>query len=304
MVSPCVDILMATYNGEAYLSEQLDSLLNQTYKHWRLTIHDDGSTDRTLAIIRQYVAQDSRITLLDDGVIGLGSAHNFLHLMERVEGEYYLCCDQDDIWLPEKIEKMLKIAQGFDGPAMVYCNAYLYAEGKVLPRFSTQIHPSSLRNTLFFNSGIQGCAVLVNRALLDTLRPFPDKVAMHDHLLTIGAVTFGTIRYLDEGLIWYRQHGLNVTGSQPRGFWSRIKLFFEADKPVVSRTHFDANHAFFIRYGNAMDQVSSRLFQAYFQYGQCRSVLKRLFILLRFGFTLGNKRGILFFKTLIRKPIG
>lgn len=304
MADPRIDILMATYNGEAHLAEQLDSLLRQTYANWRLTIHDDGSTDGTLAVIRQYAAQDARIGLLDDGITGLGAARNFLHLMEQVEGQYYLFCDQDDIWLPEKIEKMYWAIRAYDGPAMAYANSYLYADGEALPRFSTQIHPRSLRDTLFFNSGIQGCAVIANRALLDKLKPFPAHVAMHDHLLTLGAVTFGTVRYLGEGLMWYRQHDLNVTGQQPRGFRNRLALFFQAGKPVISQAHFDANRAFFAQYAGRMDGAATRLYRAYFRYGQSRSVLKRLFILLRHGFTLGNKRGVLLLKTMIRKPVG
>ncbi len=302
--NPRIDILMATYNGEAYVAEQLDSLLRQTYANWRLTIHDDGSADQTRTIIGRYATMDARIILLDDGVEGLGAAQNFLHLLEQVEGDYYMFCDQDDIWLPEKIERMQQAISACNGPALVYSNSYLYTNGEVQPRFSTQIHPRSLRDTLFFNSGIQGCAVIVNRALLDRLRPFPTQVAMHDHLLTMGAVTFGTVRYVDEGLMWYRQHDLNATGRQPRGVLERIGGFFQAGKPVINLAHFEANRTFFAQYASRMDGPAKRLYSAYFRYGQSRSVLKRLFILLRHGFSLGNKRGVLLLKTIMRKPVG
>ncbi len=302
--NPRIDILMATYNGEAYLAEQLDSLLRQTYANWRLTVHDDGSTDQTRSIIRRYATKDPRISFLDDGVEGLGAAQNFLHLLEQVEGDYYMFCDQDDIWLPDKVMKMQQAISACNGPALVYSNSYLFANGEVQPRFSTQIHPRSLRDTLFFNSGVQGCAVIANRALLDVLRPFPKQVAMHDHLLTMGAVTFGTVRYIDEGLMWYRQHDFNTTGTQPRGLRDQVGSFFQSGKPVISRVHFEANRIFFSHYINRLDSEAKRLYNAYFRYGESRSVLKRLFILLWYGFTLGNMRGLLLLKTIMRKPIG
>lgn len=304
MHNPVVDIVMATYNGAPYLGEQLNSLLGQTYTNWRLTIHDDGSTDETVNIARTYATRDDRIVLLADDIVGLGSARNFLHLLEHVEGDYYMFCDQDDIWVPEKIAKFVDAIRGHQGPMMVYSNSYLYTNGRVLPRFSTHIHPNSLKDTVFFNSGIQGCAVMVNRDLVDMLKPFPRRVAMHDHLMTMGAVTFGAVRYLNEGLTWYRQHELNVTGSQPRSLWARLGLFLKTGKPVVSQTHYEANEAFYARYKEKMSKAKRELYVGYFRYCQSRSVLKRLFILLRHGFTLGNKRGVLLLKTIIRKPIG
>ena len=100
-----IAILMATYNGEKYLGEQIDSILAQTYHDWHLYIHDDGSKDGTLSIIQEYVLNHpDKITLLDYPSQG-GACKNFLSLLERVEAPYYMFCDQDDVWLPEKIEK-------------------------------------------------------------------------------------------------------------------------------------------------------------------------------------------------------
>lgn len=304
MDNPRIEILMATYNGGAFLREQLDSLCRQTYPHWRLTIHDDGSRDDTLAIINDYRKKDGRINLLDDTVSGLGAAKNYLHLMSRVDGAFYMFCDQDDIWHDDKIAKMLQVIRDYDGPAAVYSNSSLYVDGKDIPQQSTVIHPSAVRNTLFFNSGIQGCAIIMNHHLMKLLRPFPDVVAMHDHLVTLGAVSLGKMVYLDESLMRYRQHNLNVTGNQSFSGWQRIRAFFASGKPVIDNPHFEAVEAFYNRYGQLMDAPTQSLYQAYFRYARSPSVFERLFILLNNRFTLGNKRGVLFLKTMIRKPLG
>ncbi|MFB2119331.1 glycosyltransferase family 2 protein [Parapedobacter sp. 2B3] len=294
---------MATFNGGTYLREQLDSLIGQTYTFWRLIVHDDGSADDTLSILNEYQREDARITVMDDGVVNLGPAANFLHLMRHVEGELYMFCDQDDIWLPEKVGKMVAAISSYDGPAALYTNSYLYVGGKAVSQKSTVIHPRTLNDTLFFNSGIQGCAVIFNNRLMEIMQPFPGSVAMHDHLITMGAVTFGQIVYLDEVLVWYRQHGQNATGNQPIGTVRRLVSFFSARKPVINRLHYNANKAFYERYIQLMDASKRELFEAYFRFASSRSVLERLFVVLKNRFALGNKKGLLLFKTLIRTPI-
>ncbi len=298
-----VTIVMATYNGEAHLREQLDSLIAQTYPNWRLLVHDDGSTDATLTIIHEYRGKDRRISLLDDGVSGLGAARNFLHLLNHVDTEFCMCCDQDDVWLSDKVAKMVAAISFVDGAAAVYANAYLYVDEQVVRQLSTRIHPSELRDTLFLNSGMQGCSMIINQKLLEKLKPFPDTVAMHDHLLTLGAVVFGKLLYIDEVLTLYRQHGGNATGNQEIGFFRRISSFFMKSKPVVDRVHYDANNAFYNRYGNLLNEPARILFMDYFRFASEANLIQRLLILLKNRFTLGDKRGILFVKTLLRKPV-
>lgn len=98
-----VAILMATYNGERYLVEQIESILSQTETDWTLYIQDDGSKDNTLDIIRQY-AEGDKIVFVDSGLTRQGACLNFMSLLNKVESRYYMFCDQDDVWLPEKIE--------------------------------------------------------------------------------------------------------------------------------------------------------------------------------------------------------
>ena len=91
-----VDILMATYNGEKYIAEQIASILAQTTHNWRLLIHDDGSTDKTTEICKQFAAKDERIQFVDDGKSGLGVARNFVHLLQYVHAPYAMYCRSEE----------------------------------------------------------------------------------------------------------------------------------------------------------------------------------------------------------------
>src|SRR5690606_5171821 len=101
----------------------------------------------------------------------------------------------------------------------------------------------------------------------------------------------------------YRQHTLNVTGNQPLGYFQKMRSFLFGGTPVVSRSHYEANQAFYRQYYPMIKEADRKLFQAYFRYANSRSVFERLFILLKNRFTLGNKWGVLCYKTLVRKPI-
>ena len=295
---------MATFNGADYIREQLDSLLNQTYRHWRLIVHDDGSTDGTVGIVNEYCRRDPRMMLLTDGISNLGAACNYLHLLNGTNADLYLFCDQDDVWLPHKMERMVDVISPIKQPALVYANGYYYRSGRVVSQRTTTIHPRTLRDSLFFNSGIQGCSVIVNAQLIALLKPFPEVVAMHDHLLTMAAVAFGKIRYIDEVLTWYRQHERNVTGNQQFGYYTKIRSFFTNNRPVIDAVHFKANKHFYDRYRELLDDEQRMLFGAYFQYAGIRSIWGRVLIVIKNGFSLGDKKGVLLLKTLFRKPIG
>ena len=101
-----IAILMSTYNGECYLKDQIESILSQTYKDWILYIRDDGSTDRTIRIIKTYVGNyPDKIIYEYDRLGNLGSGRSFMKLLSSIDSDYYMFCDQDDVWLPSKIEK-------------------------------------------------------------------------------------------------------------------------------------------------------------------------------------------------------
>ena len=108
-----VDVLLATYNGEQYLQEQIESILNQTYTDFRLLISDDGSKDKTIDIVEEYAKKDDRIIIFKQNE-NMGVVKNFEFLMKQVQSKYFMFSDQDDIWKKDKIEKSVKkIEEGF-----------------------------------------------------------------------------------------------------------------------------------------------------------------------------------------------
>ena len=127
-----VDILMATYNGEAFVEEQVQSIINQTYTDWRLLVHDDGSTDKTMEILHRLAEEDERVVVIEDGVQHLGVAKNFIHLAKQSTAAYCMFCDQDDVWLPNKVEKMVHAIEQYNQgvPQVVYTNAFLWSPNR------------------------------------------------------------------------------------------------------------------------------------------------------------------------------
>ena len=108
MLTDKVSILLSTYNSEAFLQDQINSVLTQTIKDWVLYIRDDGSTDNTISIIDNYCKQYDNIVFCRDGLSNLGAKNSFMTLLSQVDSTYYMFCDHDDVWLPFKIEKTLK----------------------------------------------------------------------------------------------------------------------------------------------------------------------------------------------------
>ena len=109
-----VDILMATYNGAAFVEEQVRSIIQQTFTNWRLLIHDDGSIDATMDILHRLAEEDNRIVLIEDGMQHFGVARNFIHLVALSTAPYCMFCDQDDVWQPNKVEKMVHAIEQCD----------------------------------------------------------------------------------------------------------------------------------------------------------------------------------------------
>ena len=109
-----IHILLSTYNGEQFLAEQIQSIPQQTVQDWKLLIRDDGSTDRTREIIREFVAQDSRIHWINENESkNLGVIKSFHNLAQFEEADVYFFSDQDDVWLPQKLELSLAEARKY-----------------------------------------------------------------------------------------------------------------------------------------------------------------------------------------------
>lgn len=220
-----VDIALATFNGEKHLPALLESIRTQTWPNWNILARDDGSRDQTLGILRHSQAeQPGRIRLIEDTDGTLGPAANFSRLLENSQADYIMLADQDDIWLPLKIEvtlkKMLELAahSGCDTPLLVHTNLCLIGTVQADSFWKYQHlnpnHGLTLKNLLTQNV-ITGCTVMVNRALLNLALPVSPAAVMHDWWLALVAAAFGQVGFINTPTVQYRQHGTNCLGAKP-----------------------------------------------------------------------------------------
>ena len=227
MKDATIAILMATYNGERYLAEQLDSLLAQTCQDWHLYVHDDGSQDGTIAILNSFAsAHPGKMTILDYPPTG-GPCKNFMSMLERVEAPYYMFCDQDDVWLPRKIElsivELRQIEQENPEKGIVVYTDLQIVDETLSPLFSSMweyagIYPQYIRT--FNDSGghtaiATGCTMMFNWQAKATVGGFPaDKALMHDSWMCLCVLKCGGIlKGIKEVTVLYRQHGNNTLGA-------------------------------------------------------------------------------------------
>lgn len=226
-----IEVLMAVYNGSAYIREQIDSILNQTYENWHLTISDDGSTDGTDLIADEYAAKyPEQITRVYSGVRFGNARDHFMWLSENCTSRYMLYSDQDDVFNPEKMSRLMDAMQnaerqwGGDLPILVF------SDQKVVDEKLNVIEPSLMRcqkqafdsfdyHALLIQNVVTGGAMMVNRPLcsLAVQCRSRERIIMHDWWMAATAARFGKIIYLDEPLSLYRQHGGNSVGAKRVG---------------------------------------------------------------------------------------
>lgn len=220
-----IAILVSTFNGSLFLQEQLDSVLLQTYTDWVLYIRDDGSTDNTIEIINQYTDKyPLKIKLINDDLGNLRSAESFMYILSIVESDYYMFCDQDDVWLPFKIsDTFLKMKElEFVNPSkgvLVFTDLYVVDSDLNLIDPSmwnySNINPENAKDLYITTclSSVTGCTVMINNYIKEKVLPYPKVARMHDWWITLNAVHFGVVDYIRTPTIKYRQHGNNVLGT-------------------------------------------------------------------------------------------
>lgn len=210
-----IAILMSSYNGERYIRQQIDSILNQRGAfELELWVRDDGSTDSTRDILEDYAAQGLLRWYTGDN---LKPAHSFLDLLKHCSGyDFYAFADQDDVWKPEKIAAGLAALKEVTGPALYFANAELVDQDlNSLGRNVYRKSPALDFYTLSCAGGLLGCTMVFNRQLAQLVQdaPMPGRIVMHDYYLAVVCKLFdGTIIYDPTAYMGYRQHGKNVVG--------------------------------------------------------------------------------------------
>lgn len=218
-----INILMATYNGRLYLRKQLDSILNQTFKDFRLLISDDASTDSTLKILKEYEEKDKRVEIYGHQE-NIGITANFEFLIGKVRSEYFMFADQDDVWEPDKIEKTFNKMQETDSD-MVYTNLEvtnsrlktLAPSYWTLKGFDNKIKKYNNFESLYLNNYVTGCTMLVKSKWINEFLPLPQsKYILYDYWISLIISQSGKMAYIAEPTIKYRQHKKNQVGSKTK----------------------------------------------------------------------------------------
>lgn len=233
-LEPKIVILLSAYNGEDYLAEQLDSLLKQTYSNFIIIIRDDASTDSTEQIINHYEERNQgKIHKLSGTNSNVGPSSSFGLLIKYAIKEksalglsrlYMMLCDQDDIWIDEKLEiQMLAMLNAErkspDAPVIVHSDLKVVDESKeVIAESFVEYQGLEVERNKFTNIVISnlvtGCTTLFNEELAQIALPIPGNAIMHDWWLALTASVFGRVIFIDMPLVEYRQHQNNTIGAK------------------------------------------------------------------------------------------
>lgn len=224
-----VAVLISTYNGEKYLKEQLDSILKQTYKNIEIVIRDDGSNDSTLEIIKKYQEKYSNI-ILKEGT-NIGFLKSFFKLLELANADYYAYCDQDDVWIENKIELAVKELNKLDNskPNMVFGNSDYYDENMNFLGKGEEHRTFSFKNSMY-ECVAQGMTMTINEVAKNFIvQNIPEKCLFHDWWTYMVCSGMGNVAYNDEVVVKYRRFQKNATAEGQNAFkvllWRIEKLF-------------------------------------------------------------------------------
>lgn len=288
-----VDILLSTYNGGLYLGELLNSLLEQTHMDWRLIVRDDGSSDDTVKIIKGFSAKHpERVILLDEDGRRLGACRSFIKLLETSTADYVMFCDQDDVWLPDKIEVTLREMRELES---------MYRGSPVLVHTDMKVVDSNLKilsdsfweyqhlnpnlkglNHLLVLNNVTGCTMMLNSELRKLVLPVPEGAILHDWWIALVASAFGKIGYLDRPTLLYRQHGKNEAGAVSYSlsyFSSRVRNLGASTD--LARRIVEQGKAFHLIYGDRISKGDREIVYKFATLLQ-QWRIERLFTLLRF----------------------
>lgn len=297
-----LQVLMACYNGERYLPQQLASLQNQNDPCFSVLMQDDGSTDGTLALLAQATA-DSRFQLAKNSGQHHGAIGNFLSLMAQCDADYAALCDQDDIWAADRLSccraamEQAEAHYGADTPLLVHSDARLVdADGNTLQEsfFAHQGWDKTVTTLprLLVQNNVTGCTLLMNAALrrLVVQHGDPARMHMHDWFIALTAAAFGQIIFVDEPLVNYRQHGVNVMGaSQQTQVQRGAKALSQWEKGkariALTYTH---TRAFRDAYGETLPQEARRMIDAYLATEKMPK-LRRVLSVQRLGCTMQSR---------------
>ena len=209
-----VSVCIATYNGEKYIQEQIESILKQTYKNVEIIVQDDCSNDNTVAILQEY---KDKITLYRNQK-NLGYIKNFESLLQKAKGDFIAPCDQDDLWEENKIELLLQHISNY---SLVYSNSKLIDEKRnplnqtLQEKLNNNFISSTTALNFLFDNSVSAHAMIFQRELLEDIKHFPNTLYFDQYIAATAASKKGVF-YLDKELVLYRQHSNNTLGNRKK----------------------------------------------------------------------------------------
>ena len=223
-----ITIIMAVYNGQEYIREQLESLKDQTYTEWRLVIRDDRGSDKTAEIVKKFSDEVEQEVIFKVNEKPSGSAKNNFALLinDAKESDYVMFCDQDDIWKKDKIEitfnkmKQAEERYGRDFPLLVHGDVEVIDENGNINADSmfemSHINADSKLPQILIQNHVTGCTMMCNKKLIAGISEYASSeyIIMHDYLAALYASVFGKIEVIKKPLLSYRQHSGNSVGAK------------------------------------------------------------------------------------------
>lgn len=251
VTQPLVSIVMAVYNGERHLREQIQSILDQSYPSLELFIADDGSTDRSQKILEEFAEKDSRIRVRKN-IKNLGVVRNFLTALEMTQGEFICFSDQDDFWEKDKLKVLVALIEK-DRRNMLACSDLAICDEELritYPSFwkATGVCPprGDVGELAFLRNLAPGCSMMFRREVRDCLLKLKDGGPfMHDHLAFVVGTALGHVVFTKEKLVRYRQHAANQIGAFYDSTINKERIIRELSEKVEFIRNASLDHARF-----------------------------------------------------------
>lgn len=284
-----VEILLAVYNGENFLKEQLNSILNQSYCNWKLLIYNDGSLDGSKKILEEYAKKHKdKIKCLNKKTNSKSAVVAFKNLLKLSKEKYVCFCDQDDVWHKDKLKLSLNKMKELEKkekekPILIYTDLIVVDEKlKILKSSFAKFQHFSLKEKplkrLIVQNNITGCTVLINKSLVKICGEIPKKALMHDWWLGLVALCFGKTFFLNKKTVYYRQHKKNLVGAKNVfSFKYLLKKLLnkKAIKNSINSTYLQCEE-FLKKYGFILEKEKKEVFKKYLKIKDCKKLEKIL----------------------------
>lgn len=282
-----VTVVMTTYNGAKYLKKQLDSILTQTIPPAEIIICDDRSTDDTVALINNYLP--NHLIKLHVNKVQLGVVANFKQAAKLAQkGNWLAFADQDDIWVPHKLQQLTAAMQQIDNgdlPALVYSDLSVINKDDAVIHNSfwakQAIKPDKVKlSTLLYGNVVTGCTMLINYPMALAFFEMDSAGFLHDEWLALIAYTFGTAKFLKDKLVLYRQHEANVTFSESfdnaqTSQAAEMMNHLSGRKQFLPH-QFKLTKAFLEKYGDWLNDSQTKTFKHFIKLENKNYLLQRL----------------------------